>query len=150
MRERPKMAEWDLATHPFSVSWVAGSEGSLPAAVVSVRGEIDLNTAPGLHQVLLQVLEHGDGPVVVDLSEVEFMDSTGVHLLVDAHKRLEPHNRRLAIACREHGGVHRLLALVGLLDSFSVYGSRESALTGGDGRLQPEPAAHRLGAWTTG
>ena len=67
------------------------------------------------------------------------MDSTGVHVLVDTLRRLEPQNRRLAIVCREGGQVHRLLALVGLLDTLSVYGSRESAVVGGGDRLRSEP-----------
>ena len=84
--------------------------------MLSPHGEIDLETAPLLREVLLPVLEREIGPVVLDLSEVAFMDSTGVHLLVEALRRLELQNRRLAIVCREGGQVHRLLAVVGLLD----------------------------------
>ena len=108
-------------------------------AVVRVHGEVDLAAAPMLREVLLPVLEHQTGPVVVDLSEVPFMDSTGVHVLVATLRRLEPQNRRLAIACREGGQVHRLLALVGLLDALTVHRSRESAVVGGDDVLRSWP-----------
>ena len=67
------------------------------------------------------------------------MDSTGVHALVDARRRLEAQNRRLAIVCRDGGQVHRLLALVGLLDAMAVYRSRESAVIGGDDVILCEP-----------
>jgi anti-anti-sigma factor len=112
-------------------------------AVVKVHGEIDLGTAPTLREVLRPALEHQTGPVVVDLSNVPFMDSTGVHVLVDTLRRLEAQNRPLALVCHEEGQVHRLLALVGLLDAVAVYGSRESALIGGDDVLRSEPGPDR-------
>jgi len=111
-------------------------------AVLSVRGEIDLESVPVLRECLLPVLEHQTGPVVVDLSEVAFMDSTGLHVLVDTLRRLELQNRRLAIACREGGQVHRLLASVGLLEALTVHRSRESAVIGGDDLLRSEPGSY--------
>jgi anti-sigma B factor antagonist len=123
----------------FSASLVAADAGDQEAAVLSVRGEVDLATAALLREVLLPALEHGSGPVVIDLSEVSFMDSSGLHVLVDAHRRLSPQDRRLAIACREHGQVRRLLALVGLLDLLTVRRSRNSALTADDERIRPSP-----------
>ncbi len=106
--------------------------------VLTVRGEIDISTAPLLRDVLRPVLEHRTGPVVVDLSDVPFMDSTGLHILVETHRQLVPHERPLAIACRENGQVHRLLALVGVLDALTVHRSRESAVSGGQDVIRPE------------
>ena len=68
----------------------------------------------------------------------EFARQTDEELL-DTLRRLEPQNRRLAIVCREAGQVHRLLALVGLLDALTVHRSRESAVIGGDDLLRSEP-----------
>ena len=70
------------------------------------------------------------------------MDSTGVHVLVDTLRRLKPQNRRLAIVCREDGQVHRVLALVGLLDALTVHRSRESAVIGGDDVLLSKPGTN--------
>ena len=126
--EQTDVPQW--ATDASSVGLLAAHEQHQDVAVLSVHGEIDLGTAPALREALLPVLEHQTGPVVVDLSEVTFMDSTGVHVLVDTLRRLEPQNRRLAIVCREGGQVHRVLALVGLLDTLTVYRSRESAVLG--------------------
>ncbi len=100
----------------FSADLVVEDRGDPQAAVISVCGEVDLATAPALRETLLPAIEQRTGRVVVDLSEVSFMDSTGVHVLVEAHHRLTPQSRRLAIMCREHGQVHRLLLLTGLLD----------------------------------
>lgn len=123
---------------PLSVRVLPAHEHDQDAAVISVRGEIDLRTAPTLSEALLPTLEHDTGPVVVDLSEVTFIDSTGVHVLFETLQRLELKNRRLAIVCREGGQVHKLLDLVGLVDIVAVYRSRDSALIGGDDLLRAE------------
>ena len=97
-------------------------------AVLVVHGEIDLGTAPTLQEALRTVLEQHAGPVVVDLSEVPFMDSTGVHVLADTFRRLGPQKRPLTVVCDEGGQVHRLLQFVGLPDTLTVSCSRETAL----------------------
>jgi anti-sigma B factor antagonist len=122
-------ADWS-GTTGFSVQLLATHDHQQDAAVLGVRGEVDLGTAPALREALQPVIEHQTGPVVVDLSDVTFVDSTGVHVLVETLERLRLENRRLAIACREGGQVHRVLALVGLLAALTVYDPRESALIG--------------------
>lgn len=127
------------ASGPLSDRFLATHERHEHVAVLGVHGDVDLGTAPMLREVLLPVLERQTGPVVLDLSEVPFMDSTGVHVLVDTLRRLEPQNRPLALVCDEEGQVHRLLAMVGLLDAVTVYGSRESAVIACDDALRSEP-----------
>jgi anti-sigma B factor antagonist len=139
--EQTKVHQWTAGA--VSVDLLACHEPDQDVAVLNVRGEVDIETAPALRAALLSVLEHHRGPVVMDLSEVSFMDSTGVHVLVDTSRRLEPQNRRLAIACREDGQVHRLLALVDLLDALTVHRSRESAVIGGDDVLRSQPCRNR-------
>jgi anti-sigma B factor antagonist len=111
-------------------------------AALSLHGEIDLGTAPRLREALEPALARQTGLVVLDLSQITFMDSTGVHVLVETLQRLKLQNRRLAIVCCEDGQVHRLLALVGLLDALNVHRSRASALTGGDEVLRSEPGTN--------
>ena len=57
-------------------------------AVIVVRGELDLATAPELDAVVTEALDAGQD-VVVDLRELAFMDSTGLRVLVAAHARAE-------------------------------------------------------------
>jgi anti-sigma B factor antagonist len=123
----------------FSVRLLGAHEHHQDVAVLSVHGEIDLGTAHLLRKVLLPVLEHQSGPVVVDLSEVPFMDSTGVHVLFDALRRLGPQNRPLAVVCHEEGQVDRVLTWVGLIDALTVCRSCESAVIAGDDILQSKP-----------
>jgi anti-anti-sigma factor len=130
-------------TRTFSVRAVATDERDLDTAVFDVHGDIDIGTAGMLREALLPALGRGTGAVVVDLSEVAFMDSTGVHVLLDTLQRLKAQNRRLALACREHGQVHKVLALLGLLDAVAVHRSRLDAVIGGDDRIAPPPTELR-------
>lgn len=127
----------------FSARLIAADQDRQRPAVLGVRGELDLGTALVLLEVLLPVLERGTGPLVMDLSEVSFMDSTGVHVLLDTLELLRHESRRLAIVCREGGQVHRVLALLGLLDALTVYHSREGAMIGGDDLLRSAPGGTR-------
>ncbi|HZU60775.1 MAG TPA: STAS domain-containing protein [Solirubrobacteraceae bacterium] len=113
--------------------------------LMTIRGDVDLATESALRQALQPLIDRGTGQLAVDLTDVDFMDSTGVHLLVDANRRLSSQHRRLTIACREHGAVHRLLDLVGLLDLLSVYRSSDSAVAGGHEMLRSEPGRYQTG-----
>ncbi len=139
--EETDVPKWTAGTLWVSVPAARGHHPDV--AVLDVRGEIDLGTAPALREALLPLLERETGPVVVDLSEIEFMDSIGLHVLVDTLRRLEPQNRRFAIVCREGGHLHRLLALVGLLGGLTVHRALESAVIGGDDVLRSGPARAR-------
>jgi anti-sigma B factor antagonist len=140
--EQTDVLQWTADTF---VSLQAVHEQHQDVAVLNVQGEIDLETAAVLREALLPILERETGPVVVDLSDVLFMDSTGMHVLVETLRRLEPQNRPLAIACREGGQVHRGLALAGLLDTLPVYPLRESAVIGGGEAAERHAEPSRLG-----
>jgi anti-anti-sigma factor len=92
---------------------VLPTPGGLPAVVV-LTGELDMLTAPDVRRVLQDACEHAD--LVVDLSEVTFIDCSNLALLLEARNRLGP---RLRLR-RCSAPVQRLLALTGLLDTFAV------------------------------
>ncbi len=106
------------------------------AHVIIVRGEVDVGTTPLLSSALRTAVLGGRDRVVLDMSEVSFMDSTGVSVLLSALRRLTREGRTLAIACREGELVHRLLAFTELLESVPVHRSRESAVEDGDDRIR--------------
>jgi anti-anti-sigma factor len=68
-------------------------------AVVDVAGDIDLATGPVLADAIGNVIDDGAFEVWVDLTRTAFMDSTGIHLLLDVRRRLDELDRRLAIIC---------------------------------------------------
>jgi anti-anti-sigma factor len=115
---------------PFEVR-----DESLEGGVIAfnVVGELDLDTAPGLRQPLDEALE-SDGPpsVLIDLSDCEFIDSTGIALIVRAWQRVDggadgDGKGRLVICCSNEQ-VERLLKITGVETSISMPGDRESAL----------------------
>jgi len=63
-----------------------------------VRGDLDLATAPVLGEHLRSATEDHSGDVDVDLSEVDFLDSTALDVLVAAHQRLRAADRRLTVS----------------------------------------------------
>lgn len=97
--------------------------------VVSVRGELDLSTAPDFEGPLDQVLESGSGSVLIDLTGCEFIDSTGIALIVRAWQRLDSgENGRGLVICCQNDQVRRVLEITGLELSIPVHGSRDDAL----------------------
>jgi anti-sigma B factor antagonist len=91
-------------------------------AVLTVHGEVDVYTAPTLREHVLTAVGDGASTLVVDLSDVAFMDSTGLGVLVGALKRLRQADGRLVVVCTSEP-VLKILTVTGLLDVFGVVGS---------------------------
>lgn len=95
---------------------------------ISVQGELDLSTAPELEGPLEEAL--GDeGSVLIDLSRCEFIDSTGIALIVRAWQRLDSgENGRALVLCSQNDQVRRVLEITGLELSIPVHLTRDEAL----------------------
>ncbi len=97
----------------------------------AVMGELDLNTAPELEGPLEAAIDGDDAQVLIDLSSCEFIDSTGIALLVRAWQRVDRDagegQGRLVICC-SNDQVQRLLKITGVESSISMHPSRDSAL----------------------
>jgi len=85
------------------------------AAVIRVSGELDLATSPALEQELERLAGEDAPLIVVDLAELEFMDSTGLSVLVRAHQRAEESGQRFGVI-NSSQQVQRLLTLTGVKD----------------------------------
>jgi anti-sigma B factor antagonist len=94
---------------------------------VSVAGELDQGTAPELRGALADVLGDGGSPVLVDLSDCNFIDSTGLSLLVEAKRRLGDERRRFAVCCPDPD-VRRLLELTGIDRAVGLFDTRDEAV----------------------
>jgi anti-anti-sigma factor len=114
---------------PFEASALQLDDG---VAVIAVRGELDLSTAADLEGPLEDAVASGDGSVLIDLAECEFIDSTGIALIVRTWQRLdrnadgEGSGRVVICSCNEQ--VRRVLEITGLELSIPLHGSREEAL----------------------
>jgi anti-sigma B factor antagonist len=94
--------------------------------LVSVEGEIDIATAPRLLAVLNQTVADARGPLVVDLSDVGFMDSTGLALLINAHRRLSRRQHGFAVVCPP-GPLLRVFEVTDMVDMLRVCPDVDSA-----------------------
>jgi anti-sigma B factor antagonist len=100
--------------------------------ILSVGGEVDLATAPQLHAKLVDLVTVGGaGSVIVDLTPVVFMDSTGLGVLLGAHRRAQAGGPGIRLACPE-GPVLRILRLAGMDQVLSVHSSLAEAVAAQD------------------
>ena len=91
--------------------------------VLEVAGEVDVATVNALKEALERA---DDGDVWIDLTGVDFMDSTGLTTLVLAHRRMDHPVRRLALICPA-GPVRRVLEIAGIDRVVPVHTSRDAA-----------------------
>src|SRR5438477_550081 len=69
--------------------------------VLAVHGEVDVYTAPRLRERLVELVSQGKRQIVVDLGAVDFLDSTGLGVLVGGLKRLRSHDGDLTLVCTQ-------------------------------------------------
>jgi anti-anti-sigma factor len=100
------------------------------AAVVVVSGELDLASGPELEQVIERVRGTATELLVIDLRELDFMDSTGLSIIVKAHQRFVEDGRRIGLV-RGTAQVQRLLDLTGVADRLPLIDTPEELLNGG-------------------
>jgi anti-sigma B factor antagonist len=97
------------------------------AAVISVSGELDLASSPALEQELERVANAKTPLVIVDLRELEFMDSTGLSVLVKAQQRAAQNDQRFGLV-NGSPQVQRLLSLTGVADRLVLAEAPEDLL----------------------
>jgi anti-sigma B factor antagonist len=95
-------------------------------SVVDVKGEIDVYTAPKLREKLIELVSEGSYDVVVNLEGVDFLDSTGLGVLVGALKRVKAHDGNLSLVCTQDK-ILKIFKITGLTKVFPIYESVEEA-----------------------
>jgi anti-sigma B factor antagonist len=93
--------------------------------IVELRGEIDLESSPKARQVLLKVVDQGK-PILVELSGVSYMDSSGIASLVEAYQKAKKKGAEFALV-NVNPSVLRVLNLARLDKVFTFYENLESA-----------------------
>ncbi|MBV9605063.1 MAG: STAS domain-containing protein [Solirubrobacterales bacterium] len=100
-----------------------------PVTVIAVSGELDLASSPALQEELEKVAASDSTTLIIDLRELDFMDSTGLSVLVRAHQRIEEQGRQLAMV-RGPQQVQRLLSLTGVAERLTLVDTPEELLGG--------------------
>jgi len=95
-------------------------------AVVDVKGEIDVYTAPKLREKLIELVTEGSYDVIVNLEGVDFLDSTGLGVLVGALKRVKAHDGSLALVCTQDK-ILKIFKITGLTKVFPIHETVEAA-----------------------
>ncbi len=96
-------------------------------SVISVHGEVDLHTAPKV-QYAVERGSNGVGAVVVDMSDIAFMDSTALSTFMRLRDALKERNITLRLASPS-GAVERIFSVTGVGDYFDIFPSREAAIS---------------------
>jgi anti-sigma B factor antagonist len=97
-------------------------------AVVDVKGEIDVYTAPKLREQLIELVSDGSYHIVVDLEKVDFLDSTGLGVLVGGLKRVRSHDGSLQLVCTQEK-ILKIFRITGLTKVFPIHSSVADAIS---------------------
>ena len=94
--------------------------------LLTVEGELDIATAPRMMSALNEAIAEMAAPLVVDLTNVVFMDSTGLALLMNARGRVVRQGQGFAIICPQ-GPISRVFEIADMVRSLRVCPDHESA-----------------------
>ena len=100
--------------------------------VIEVGGEIDVYTAPKLRERLVSLVEAGSYELIVDMESVEFLDSTGLGVLVGGLKRVRAHDGWIDLVCTQ-SRILRIFRITGLNRVFSIHDTVGEAVAAHDG-----------------
>ena len=95
--------------------------------VVTVGGEIDVYTAPKLRECIVDLVNRGNYHLVVDMEDVEFLDSTGLGVLVGGLKRVRAHDGSLRLVCTQER-LLKIFRITGLTKVFAIFDSVDTAV----------------------
>lgn len=94
--------------------------------VIAVSGDLDMAAAPAFEKRLLDSVS-GEEPVILDLSDVTYMDSTAIGALIAVRRQANMTRGRFALVCQP-GDIRRMIEYTGLDAAFDVAETREQAM----------------------
>ena len=97
------------------------------AVVLHVTGDVDIATAPRLRECAVALTGEGHRHLVIDLDGVDFLDSTGLGVLVGGLKRLRSHDGDLTLVCTQPR-ILKVFEITGLTKVFSIHESVDAAV----------------------
>lgn len=120
-------SDTSTASKPFTGAFgVIQSQPDERTSIAAFEGELDLERAPSLKWALVDSLDAGCKQLVVDLTQVRFMDSTALSVLVGVNKGLDA-DTRMAIVCA-NANVLKIFELSGMDGTFAIFPTLEQAL----------------------
>jgi len=95
--------------------------------IVALSGEVDIYTAPQFKERMIELLDAGVTKLVIDLSQVTFIDSTALGVLIGGVRRINDAGGQMALVVVSRP-VQRVLSITGLDRVFTIHPTREAAL----------------------
>jgi anti-sigma B factor antagonist len=99
-------------------------------SILAVAGEVDIYTAPSLDERLSALIAEGSYRIVVDMTGVDFLDSTGLGVMVKALKRVREHDGSLDVVVSSDR-IHKVFRITGLDRVITLHDTLPAALTTG-------------------
>lgn len=98
-----------------------------PFQVIEVGGEVDVYTAPKLRESIVSAVDDGHNRLIIDVEQVDFLDSTGLGVLVGSLKRVRAEGGSLDIVCT-HERILKIFDITGLDKVFGLHDSVDAAI----------------------
>ena len=95
--------------------------------IVAVGGEIDVYTAPKLRDKITELVGEGNHQLVIDMENVDFLDSTGLGVLVGGLKKVRAHDGSMELICTQER-LLKIFRITGLAKVFAIHESQSEAL----------------------
>ncbi len=95
--------------------------------VIEVGGEIDVYTAPKLREKISELVADGHHHLVIDMESVDFLDSTGLGVLVGGLKKVRAHDGSMQLICTQER-LLKIFRITGLAKVFAIHDSQAKAL----------------------
>jgi len=95
--------------------------------VITLEGEIDLSTSTRFKEVVYEVIESGRKDIVIDLNGLEFMDSTGLGVVVAALKKTSMEGGSIKLICSKRN-IRKVFTVTGLDKVFPIYDNLQRCL----------------------
>lgn len=95
--------------------------------VVTVGGEIDVYTAPKLRDLITELVGQGRHQLIIDMTAVEFLDSTGLGVLVGGLKKVRANQGTLQLVCDQER-LLKIFRITGLAKVFQIHPTADAAL----------------------
>jgi anti-sigma B factor antagonist len=95
--------------------------------IIEVGGEIDVYTAPKLRDKITELVGAGNYNLVIDMEKVDFLDSTGLGVLVGGLKKVRAHDGSMRLICNQER-LLKIFRITGLAKVFVIHGSQADAL----------------------
>jgi anti-sigma B factor antagonist len=95
--------------------------------IVDVEGEIDVYTAPRLRELLIDLVNNQHYHLIVNMEKVEFLDSTGLGVLVGGLKRVRAHDGSLDLVCTQER-ILKIFRITGLTKVFGIHDTVDEAI----------------------